>query len=244
MFFLDVALEEFLKFNKIKNITTNIEEIRKALATSDLLKVSEDGKQVKRITEISKNDAADECTIYVEGLPKTATHDYMKEIFQRYGEVTYVSLPRYKHSRKIKEFGFVEFENTAAMEKALNAFGKRGSVLQYQTYDPSALQSVTSYNLEQKQKDEESEKETEPEDEELQPKKKIRLEENAEATKAEEAVIEEEKIQDEQPIDKQDDDEARKKRKKKKKSAKPIDEKIFDQLRVIRKIDWKRLRFV
>lgn len=221
---------EFLKFNKLKALTDNVEDIKKALGTSEMLSISPDGKGVKRTTATVKKEDADDCTIYVESLPKTATHAYMEEIFARYGPIAYVSLPRYKQSRKIKEFGFVEFENKASVEKALNAFKEFGGVLQYKDQELSNMQSVVSYNLEQKGEVEEQtekvEEETEEEEEPL--KKKLRLDESTDGELATEAKVE-------------DESKETQKRKKKKKVAKNPTDKIFD-LKIMSKREWKRLR--
>jgi La-related protein 7 len=38
----------------------------------------------------------DACTVYVENLPCTATVDSVTRVFQKFGNVLYVSLPKYK----------------------------------------------------------------------------------------------------------------------------------------------------
>ena len=57
----------------------------------------------------------------------------MKEIFQNFGNVTYVSLPRDKQTNRFKGFGFIEFETGLAFllvscvaEGALNALHLHG----------------------------------------------------------------------------------------------------------------------
>lgn len=62
---LDVSLDVFLSFNKIKEIVSSIEEIQKALESSDMLELSSDRQSVRRVTEIKRKDNIDECTVYV-----------------------------------------------------------------------------------------------------------------------------------------------------------------------------------
>lgn len=62
---LDVPLEEFMKFNKIKKNVESVEDIAKALSKSDFLKLSEDRTTVRRVTPIAEATNVDERTIYV-----------------------------------------------------------------------------------------------------------------------------------------------------------------------------------
>jgi La-related protein 7 len=53
-------------------------------------------------------------------LPETVTtHEWLKEQFSCCGNVTYVSLPRYKTTGQIKGFAFIEFETPQQAEKAV-----------------------------------------------------------------------------------------------------------------------------
>lgn len=139
-----------MSFNKIKNLANSVEEIEKAISTSDKLKLSEDRTKVSRITEIIETRNADDCTIYVEALPTTATHDWVRKTFETYGPVAYVSLPKFRSSKKIKEFAFVEFENRAGLMKTIAAYRHTGCLLNMES-DPEKLYSVSSYVKEQQQ---------------------------------------------------------------------------------------------
>ncbi|XP_055594843.1 la-related protein 7 [Uranotaenia lowii] len=143
-----VPLEEFLKFNRIKHLTESIEEIATALKNSDQLQVSDDRTKVRRLTEISERANCEECTIYVECLPPKADHDWVRNVFSAYGKVAYVSLPRYRFSKKIKEFGFVEFEEENSVQKALKTFQAFGGVMSYEGTDPDKLLSISSFGKE------------------------------------------------------------------------------------------------
>lgn len=91
---------------------------------------------------------SEECTIYVESLPPKADHDWVRNVFSSYGTVAYVSLPKFRNSGKIKEFGFVEFDEEASVQKALKAFQTFGGVLAYETTDPAKMASIKTYEPE------------------------------------------------------------------------------------------------
>lgn len=257
MYLIDVEIAEFLIFNKVKALTETVDDIAKAVTGSDLLQLSEDATKVKRKTDLHVKADADECTLYVESLPKSATHDYVKEIFSKYGQVVYVSLPRYKHSRRIKEFGFVEYESQEGLKKALDAFKQWNGVLVYEDADPDKLQSVVSFNEERKEekvtkdKDDQSHsKTTEEEENDEPPMKKLRTE--SESTENQENVNEvmdsETKEEEEEatepnkdPAEKTSDKKAAQKKKKSKNTTSVTDDKIFD-VKIMPKREWKRLR--
>lgn len=86
-----------------------------------------------------------------EALPTNATHDWVRTAFEAFGPVAYVSLPKYHKTKLIKEFAFVEFEEKATVQKAIEAFATLRGVLNCP--DPSKLGSILAYLRE---KDDES----------------------------------------------------------------------------------------
>lgn len=54
-----------MSFNKIKELVSGIEEIQKAIESSEMLELSSDLQSVRRITEVKKKDDIDEYMIYV-----------------------------------------------------------------------------------------------------------------------------------------------------------------------------------
>jgi RNA-binding proteins (RRM domain) len=65
--------------------------------------------------------------MFQEQLPSDAQHDWLKEVFSAYGNVSYVSIPKYRSSGKIKGFAFVEFETTEGANKTLEVRKLRSS---------------------------------------------------------------------------------------------------------------------
>uniref|UniRef100_A0A1B0DAC4 La-related protein 7 n=1 Tax=Phlebotomus papatasi TaxID=29031 RepID=A0A1B0DAC4_PHLPP len=247
--FEDVPIEVFLSFNRMKQLTDSTKDIVKSLAKSQLLQLSEDETKVRRKTKINWKIDSDGCTIYVEGLPSKADHEWMKNAFSSYGNVVYVSLPKYSGSKRIKQFGFVEFECCGSVEKTLKAFQKFGGVLSSEM-DPAGLQSVVSFNLEQKEKAEgvEGEEKDAAVEEEEPPKKKLKVDEGESEEKAEteenEGESAQESAQEDEKVDeggKEDKKTHRRKRHKAKKKSSGERDTIFD-LKIMTKKEWKRLR--
>lgn len=148
-----IPLEEFLKFNRIKPLADCVEDIAIALKNSEILLLSDDRSKVRRVTEPTERSNCEQCTIYVECLPPKADHDWVRNVFAAYGKVAYVSLPKFKYSKKIKEFGFVEFEEESSVQKALKTFQAFGGVLTYEDTDPSKLVSIASFGKEKEEEE-------------------------------------------------------------------------------------------
>lgn len=119
-----------MKCNKIKKLTTDPEDVVKALNKSTVLELNEANDAVKRrIPFVKSSENADSRTLYVESLPTFANHDWITVVFQRFGKVNYVEMPYYRMSRQNKGFAFIEFENETSVTKALEAFSKFNGVL-------------------------------------------------------------------------------------------------------------------
>ena len=154
-----VDLDIFAKFNKLMDILqkgfdrTDLNDLWKALSKidSELLEVREvDGKrQVRRGRPFAKRDNEEACTVYVENIPDFMGQDQLTSAFSLFGQVSYVSLPRYKHNRAIKGFAFVEFADEAAVANVLKDFDEKGYVIDDKKLDPGDLQSIRSFQHEE-----------------------------------------------------------------------------------------------
>lgn len=100
-------------------MTTDINLIVKALNKSTMLQVSEDGTKVRRVTPIVEKLNIEECSVYIQGLPSDADHEWLIKMFTEFGPIAYVSIPKFKYNNKIKGFAFIEFETPEAAEKCL-----------------------------------------------------------------------------------------------------------------------------
>ncbi|XP_026681217.1 la-related protein 7-like [Diaphorina citri] len=83
-----------------------------------------------------------------EKLPPEAEHDYIESVFSKYGKVTYVSLPKFKSTGKLKGFAFVEFSTKEEATKALEAYTEMGCRLP-STMPPESLISIQTFEGEQ-----------------------------------------------------------------------------------------------
>ncbi|XP_077286126.1 la related protein 7 [Arctopsyche grandis] len=139
-----VALDVFLTFNKVKALTDRTEDIARALRGSTLLELSEDSTKVKRINPYFPYDT-DSRTVYVESIPASADLRWLSNVFQAYGPVAYVSLPKYFKTDRIKGFAFVEFEKSGDAEKCIKAFTNMGCKLPT-SIKPETLQSCQGFD--------------------------------------------------------------------------------------------------
>lgn len=179
--FVDVPLAVFMKFNKVKNILNGSESeaiIKKALSRSTILELSEDETKVRRKENapIKSQEEIDDCTLYIEQIPINSTHESISAVFSRFGKVNYVSLPRYKKSRQIKQFGFVEFDDKESIMKAINCFKKVDGVLQFASIKAENLLSITTHEKEEPEKPEENEAKSNENYADEPPAKKARIE--------------------------------------------------------------------
>ncbi|KAI5643386.1 la domain-containing protein [Phthorimaea operculella] len=166
-----VPLEVFLKFNKVRAMTQDVNDIAKAMKHSTLLELSEDRLKVKRKTPVQPYDA-DLRTVYVESIPVTASREWLQRVFSEYGPVAYISLPKFKNSQKIKGYGFIEFNKPEDAQKCISKFTKMGCKLPT-CMPPEELSSIKTFTIEEPQDaPPETKPEKKQEDEYEPPKKK------------------------------------------------------------------------
>lgn len=131
-----IELKLFLNFNKVATMLTEIVdadsseedkivELGKALSyiESENIVLSDCKTKVSRkipFVPASSTDI-DSCTVYAENLPPDADHDSIRSLFLPFGEVVYVSMPKFKSGRS-KGFAFIEFKKTDSVEKVLEDF--------------------------------------------------------------------------------------------------------------------------
>lgn len=68
-----------MSFNKIKELASSIEEIQKAIESSEMLELSSDRQSVRRTTEVIKKDDIDEYMVYVVRRVYSENHYYSDE---------------------------------------------------------------------------------------------------------------------------------------------------------------------
>jgi len=186
-----ICIKTFLTFNKVAGMLSELlgenskENVREAelckaleVIPSETIKLSECKKMLGRKTPFtpSSQSEVDSCTVYVENIPADADHDFLRNLFSTYGEVVYVSMPKFKSGRS-KGFAFVEFDSEELVNKVLTEFTN------VEVSHPSDLVSVKTFN-------------EEPGDKNFQERKRKMTENTTEGSK-----IKKIKISDTSPVD-------------------------------------------
>lgn len=92
-----VPISVLITFNKLKVATQGDQsEVREAAQKSTELGVNTDGTSVRRLKPMPEKDDTDSRTLYLEGIGTEITHDEIKAMITPHGEVTYISIPRFK----------------------------------------------------------------------------------------------------------------------------------------------------
>ncbi|CAI5720102.1 unnamed protein product [Hyaloperonospora brassicae] len=117
-----VPAHVFLSFNKLKVLKATESMIMEEADKSSVLRVDRSTSCIapnRMPKEIDHDDDINTRTIYIENVSATDDHDSLRRVFAVFGRVNLVSLPRFSHNRKFKGFGFVEFADVLAADKAV-----------------------------------------------------------------------------------------------------------------------------
>lgn len=138
-----------MSFNKIRKLNCSLDDIKKAIGKSDLIELSEDKEKARRKNPIAIKDNTDDCTIYVENIQADVDHDWLSHFFSDFGNVVYVSIPKYKHTKGNKGFAFIEFEKDTDAQNALSYFESIGCRMPSDT-NPDELVSIKTFATDEK----------------------------------------------------------------------------------------------
>ncbi|CAL8385376.1 unnamed protein product [Arctogadus glacialis] len=171
-----VDISVLTTFNRMKKLTMDTKLIARALKNSTIVEVNLEGNKLRRQHPIRDTDKnVDGCTVYVELLPKSVTHDWVEKVFAKCGKVVYISIPRYLTTKDPKGFAFVEFDKEEEAQKAIELLNnppedaprktgmfpkirnKKGVVIQAD--DPRPLPGEEEEKKKQKKKKKKKEKE-------------------------------------------------------------------------------------
>lgn len=118
--------------NKSGNSETKLAQTRKKLSSNDSQKLK-DGvpTQSSQSSSSSTNGSgssdskySNDRTIYIQGLPFSATEDDVRKLFEPCGNIVSIRLPRWHDSGRIKGYGHVEFQGSSSAAKALDLSGE------------------------------------------------------------------------------------------------------------------------
>jgi len=132
-----LCLEKIKSFNLMK--LYSLEQIISAAKLSPLLVVSEDHLKIrsgnKPVKVNPKSELLTKRTIFVDNLSPEDNRDTLRNLFEHFGEITYISIPN-----KIQGCGFVEFQSETS---AINAAKK----FRHSTMKATSKQSWLTTNI-------------------------------------------------------------------------------------------------
>jgi len=149
-----VQLKVVSNFNKIKQMTTQLDLIREALRYSSLIMVSEDGIYIRRKTPIMTQQAGtapEKRSIYVSKVPKNCDKEYLSLVFGEYGTITRLDLPTDKKTGENKGIAFVEYRSEEEMLNAMQTFSSAKYKMVLKPFKPKAESSKESVKHEELQ---------------------------------------------------------------------------------------------
>ncbi|RYG63695.1 hypothetical protein EON64_15390, partial [archaeon] len=131
-----VAISVLLTFNRLKNLTTDVAEVAKAVESSDAVVLSANKDKVKRAEPLPETDESASRTLYIKGYPvdnADVTIESIAEQWSPYGKVLYVKMRTFRdrdtNARKFKGSVCVEFASTEGVDKAVAASKEDGKII-------------------------------------------------------------------------------------------------------------------
>lgn len=119
-----VSLETLIKFNRLKQLSTDFKVIIDALKNSgsDLLEIDEQNFKIRRAKPLPENLSEFETnlkqnTIYVKGFAPEMSLDDLYSFFEQFGKVLQIFMKRFPATRQFKGSVFVTFETNEQMKK-------------------------------------------------------------------------------------------------------------------------------
>jgi len=123
-----VELETLIRFNRLKQLSTDFDVIISALKASEsgLLEIDEVNKKVRRAKSLPENLSEFEAnikenTVYVKGFPSTLTLDELYAFFEGHGKVVQIFMRRMPNTRQFKGSVFVTFDTKEEVNKFMEA---------------------------------------------------------------------------------------------------------------------------
>eukprot|EP01114_Cavostelium_apophysatum_P012308 TRINITY_DN273_c0_g1_i1.p1 TRINITY_DN273_c0_g1~~TRINITY_DN273_c0_g1_i1.p1 ORF type:complete len:322 (+),score=121.43 TRINITY_DN273_c0_g1_i1:152-1117(+) len=115
-----ITIETLLKFNRLKDLTTDVKAIVEAVKDSTIVSANAEGTAIKRTAPLPETNTSLERTIYAKGFTEGYTLEDAEKFFQKFGEVKMVKIRRDKE-KKPKPSVFVEFATEEQAKAALAA---------------------------------------------------------------------------------------------------------------------------
>ncbi|KAM6217086.1 la-related protein 7-like [Rhynchocyon petersi] len=124
--FQNVDISLLVSFNKMKKLTMDGKLIARTLKSSAIVELDLEGTRIRREKPLGERQKdEDEWTVYMELLPKNVNHSWIERVFEKCGNVVYISIPHYKSTGDPKGFVFVEFETKEQAAKVIEFMTQR-----------------------------------------------------------------------------------------------------------------------
>jgi len=125
-----VPLETFLTFNQVRDLCQDHSALDLLKAAVPLVPGARlEGDSIAVEPEIRTQDVdtwkkqAERSTVYVEPVPETCDREQLRCLFAQWGEVVYISLPKFSETHIVKGFAFVQFRSHLAARAAVALSG-------------------------------------------------------------------------------------------------------------------------
>jgi len=111
-------------FKKVQAITSDVNVVKEAIKLIDFLELN--GNQVRRKTPIAQKSVWEikKSTLRVEPISLDATIEGLHQIFDKYGPVVFIDIPKNKEDHKRMGYALVEFDKRESARNALKSFSK------------------------------------------------------------------------------------------------------------------------
>lgn len=123
-----VPLENMIKFNRLKEMSTDIKCIAEAIETakSSLIELNDDKTKVRRVQDKpipemteERKEMLKDLSVYAKGFPIETSMTELMQFFETYGKVQHIQMRRDKQ-KKFKGSVFVIFEEKETLDKFLD----------------------------------------------------------------------------------------------------------------------------
>jgi len=111
-----IPIKVLTTFNRLKVITTDIDQIQKAIAESDVV-ITNDQGMIKRKHPVPEKLDIDSRTVHVRGVDKQKTLDELEEFFSKHGKVNAIRCVKDKKTKQPSGTLFLEFGSKEEAEK-------------------------------------------------------------------------------------------------------------------------------
>lgn len=122
-----VTLETLIKFNRLKQLSSDFQVILASLkeSSNDLLELDTEKQRVRRAKPLPENPSEFETTLkqntlYVKGFPEKITLDDLQSFFEAHGKVLQVFMRRFPATKQFKGSVFVTFSSNEETQKFMD----------------------------------------------------------------------------------------------------------------------------